>query len=63
MWLGPAFTRAVVAASGEDDGSMAERAIFLGRSGLLDYWDGVLAGSETAPIPLITAQLRAAFSD
>ncbi len=62
-WLGPAFARAGVAASGEDDPTLAERAIWLGRVGLLDYWDAVLAGRESAPIPLLTAQLRAAFSD
>ncbi len=63
IWLGPAYTRAVVAASGEDDGTLADRAIWLGRAGHLDYWNNVLAGTETAPSSLITAQLRAAFSD
>jgi aminoglycoside phosphotransferase (APT) family kinase protein len=63
IWRGPSFTRAVVAAGGEDDGSMAERAIWLGRAGNLDYWDNVLAGTETAPTQLLIAQVRAAFSD
>jgi aminoglycoside phosphotransferase (APT) family kinase protein len=63
IWLGPMFTRAAVVASGEDDGSLADRAIWLGRYGLLDYWDAVLDGRESAPIPLITQQLRIAFSD
>jgi aminoglycoside phosphotransferase (APT) family kinase protein len=62
-WLGPAFAIASVAASGEDDPTLVERAIWLGRAGLLDYWDAVLAGRESAPIPLLSAQLRAAFSD
>jgi aminoglycoside phosphotransferase (APT) family kinase protein len=62
-WLGPAFARACVDASGEDDPTLADRAIWLDRAGILDYWDAVLAGRETAPIPLITAQLRIAFSD
>ena len=62
-WLGPAFARACIAASGEDDPTLADRAIWLDRAGILDYWDAVLAGRETAPIPLITAQLRTAFSD
>jgi aminoglycoside phosphotransferase (APT) family kinase protein len=61
-WLGPAFARACIAASREDDPTLADRAIWLDRAGILDYWDAVLAGRETAPIPLITAQLRAAFS-
>jgi len=62
-WLGPSFTRTCTDASGEDDPTLADRAIWLDRAGLLDYWDAVLAGRETAPIPLITAQLRIAFSD
>jgi len=62
-WLGPSFARACVRASGEDDPTLADRAIWLERAGILDYWDEVLAGRETAPIPLITAQLRIAFSD
>jgi Phosphotransferase enzyme family len=63
IWLGPTFTHAVVAASGEDDGTLAERAIFLARAGHLGYWDNVLAGTESAPLPLLEAQVRAAFSD
>jgi aminoglycoside phosphotransferase (APT) family kinase protein len=63
IWLGPSFARACVEASGEDDPSLADRAIWLARAGVLDYWDAVLAGVEHAPIPLITEQLRIAFSD
>jgi aminoglycoside phosphotransferase (APT) family kinase protein len=63
IWLGPSFTRACMEASGEDDPSLADRAIWLGRAGVLDYWDAVLSGVEHAPIPLITEQLRIAFSD
>jgi aminoglycoside phosphotransferase (APT) family kinase protein len=63
MWLGPSFTRACAAAAGEDDPTLADRAIWLGRAGLIEYWDDVLAGVEDAPIPLITEQLRIAFSD
>ncbi len=62
-WLGPAFARASIAASGEDDPTLADRAIWLDRAGILDYWDAVLNGRETAPISLITEQLRVAFSD
>jgi aminoglycoside phosphotransferase (APT) family kinase protein len=62
-WLGPAFARACVDASGEDDPTLAERAIWLNRAGLLDFWGAVLAGRESAPIPLLTAQLRSAFND
>jgi aminoglycoside phosphotransferase (APT) family kinase protein len=62
-WLGPSFTRACVEAGGEDDPTLAERAIWLARAGMLGYWDDVLAGRERAPIRLITEQLRTAFSD
>lgn len=62
-WLGPSLTRAGVEASGEDDPTLADRAIWLGRAGILEYWDDVLNGVEHAPISLITSQLRIAFSD
>ena len=62
-WLGPSFTRTCIDVSGEDDPTLADRAIWLDRAGLLDYWEAVLAGRESAPIPLITEQLRIAFSD
>ena len=62
-WLGPSFARTCIDESGEDDPTLADRAIWLDRAGLLDYWDAVLAGREHAPIPLITEQLRIAFSD
>ena len=62
-WLGPSFARTCIDESGEDDPTLADRAIWLDRAGLLDYWDAVLAGREHAPIPLITEQLRVAFSD
>jgi aminoglycoside phosphotransferase (APT) family kinase protein len=62
-WLGPSFARTCADMSGEDDPTLADRAIWLDRAGLLDYWDAVLAGRETAPIPLITEQLRIAFSE
>jgi aminoglycoside phosphotransferase (APT) family kinase protein len=63
IWLGPTFTREVVSVGEEDDGTLAERAIFLGRADLLDYWNGVVTGAETGSPALLTAQLRAAFSD
>jgi aminoglycoside phosphotransferase (APT) family kinase protein len=62
-WLGPLFARACIEASGDDDPTLAERALWLDRAGILDHWDAVLAGRERAPIPLITEQLRVAFSD
>jgi aminoglycoside phosphotransferase (APT) family kinase protein len=62
-WLGPSFARTCIDESGEDDPTLADRAIWLDRAGLLDYWDAVLAGREHAPIQLITEQLRIAFSD
>ncbi len=52
-----------MAATGDDDPTLAELAIWLGRARHLDYWEAVLAGREHAPIPLITKQLRVAFSD
>ena len=63
IWLGPALTRACVEASGEDDPTLADRAIWLGRAGIIEYWDDVLAGIEHAPVALIEHQLRTAFSD
>lgn len=64
-WLGPRFARSCIEASGDDqqDPGLADRAVWLGREGLLSYWDDVIQGRENAPIPLITQQLRAAFSD
>ena len=63
IWLGASLTRACVKASGEDDPTLAERAIWLGRAGIIEYWDDVLAGIEHAPVALIENQLRIAFSD
>jgi aminoglycoside phosphotransferase (APT) family kinase protein len=63
IWLGPSFTRASVEAGGEDDPTLADRAIWLGRAGIIEYWDDVISGVETEPAPLITQQLRIAFSD
>ena len=63
IWLGPAFVREVATAFGDEDPTLAERTIWLGRRGLLDYWDAVLAGRETASIPLIEQQARIVFSD
>jgi len=62
-WLGPSFARACAEASGEDDPTLGDRAIWLNRAGILRYWDDVVAGRERAPIPLITEQLRTALSD
>ena len=50
-------------ASGEDDPTLADRAVWLGRAGIIEYWDDVLAGIEHAPNALIENQLRIAFSD
>jgi aminoglycoside phosphotransferase (APT) family kinase protein len=63
IWLGPALTRASVQANGEDDPTLVDRAIWLGRAGIVAYWDDVLKGVEQAPTALITEQLRIAFSD
>jgi aminoglycoside phosphotransferase (APT) family kinase protein len=63
IWLGPTFVREVVKAyGGPMDAGTAERAIFLGRAGLLHYCDGVLEGSEHGPREIIDPQLAAAFS-
>jgi aminoglycoside phosphotransferase (APT) family kinase protein len=61
IWLGPSFTRACAEASGEDDPTLADRAIWIGRAEIVAYWDEVIAGVERAPMPLITQQLRTAF--
>lgn len=63
IWIGPSLTRACVEASGEDDPTLADRAVWLGRAGIIEYWDDVLAGIEHAPNALIENQLRIAFSD
>src|SRR5262245_28588348 len=41
VWLGPSFTRACVEAGGEDDPTLADRAIWLERAGIIEYWDDV----------------------
>lgn len=62
IWLGPSFVRSVAREYGADEGT-AERAIYLGRAGLLKYLDAIAAGDERAPErALLDAQLRAAFS-
>ncbi|MGE5226222.1 MAG: phosphotransferase family protein [Planctomycetaceae bacterium] len=61
IWLGPAFVRDVAVELDEVDPTLAERAIWLGRRGLREYWEAVLAGRETAPIPLIERQAHIAF--
>jgi aminoglycoside phosphotransferase (APT) family kinase protein len=63
IWLGPVLTRACIEAGGEDDPTLADRSIWLGRAGIIEYWDDVLAGIERAPTALITEQLRIAFND
>jgi aminoglycoside phosphotransferase (APT) family kinase protein len=63
IWQGPAFTRACVEASGENDPTLADRAIWVGRAGIIEYWDDVIAGVERAAPSLMAQQLRTAFSD
>lgn len=61
IWLGPSFVRAVAAEYGAPPGT-AERAVYLGRAGLLGYLDAIEEGREPAPErALLDAQLRAAF--
>lgn len=61
IWLGPSFVRQVAAECGAPAGT-AERAVYLGRAGLLEYLDAIEAGRERAPErALLDAQLRAAF--
>jgi aminoglycoside phosphotransferase (APT) family kinase protein len=62
-WLGPRFAAAAIGASGEDDGTLTDRAIWLARAGMLSHWNDVVAGRERSPIDLITQQLRVAFGD
>jgi hypothetical protein len=61
IWLGRTFTAAAVAASGEEDGSLLERAVWLARASMLRYWNDMLAGREHAPVELVTKQLEVAF--
>jgi aminoglycoside phosphotransferase (APT) family kinase protein len=61
IWLGPTLVGRVARAYGSTDVGIVERAVWLARAGLVRYWDGVLNGTESAPLPLITAQLRIAF--
>jgi hypothetical protein len=65
IWLGSGFAREVIAAyDGAKDEGTADRAIYLGRAGLLGYLDAVLdAREEPPPEGIIEAQLRAAFSE
>lgn len=64
IWLGPGFVRQVAGEYGAPAGT-AERAIHLGRAGLLDYLDTLGEGGVDERAPhraLIDAQLRAAFA-
>jgi aminoglycoside phosphotransferase (APT) family kinase protein len=61
IWLGPGFTRAAIRESGDDDGSLADRAVWLARAGIVGYLDGMLTGGEQAPMALIEQQVRTAF--
>jgi aminoglycoside phosphotransferase (APT) family kinase protein len=62
IWLGPGFAREVLASyRGPADRGTLDRAVFFARQGLLGYLDEQLAGTATAQVPLIEAQLRAAF--
>jgi aminoglycoside phosphotransferase (APT) family kinase protein len=61
IWLGPAFARAAIAGSGEDDDELADRAIWLAEARAFDWMNEVLTGRENAPIALIRQQLRSAF--
>jgi aminoglycoside phosphotransferase (APT) family kinase protein len=64
IWLGPSFVREVLAAyDGPADEGTYHRAVFRARQGLLSFLDAQLAGTTTASIPLLDAQLRAAFGD
>jgi aminoglycoside phosphotransferase (APT) family kinase protein len=63
-WLGPAFTREAIVASGEeDDGSLLDRAIWLTRAGLIGWMDDMLAGREPLQVGLLTQQIRTAFGE
>jgi aminoglycoside phosphotransferase (APT) family kinase protein len=62
IWLGPGFAREVLATyRGPTDRGTFDRAVFFARQGLLGFLDQHLAGEVSAPVPLIEAQLRAAF--
>jgi aminoglycoside phosphotransferase (APT) family kinase protein len=61
IWLGERFAASAIGASREDDDTLLERAVWLARAGMLDYWNEVVAGREHAPEGLIREQLRTAF--
>jgi aminoglycoside phosphotransferase (APT) family kinase protein len=62
IWLGPGFAREVLGAyTGPADGGTFDRAVFFARRDLLELVDRQLAGESAVPVPLIEAQLRAAF--
>ncbi len=64
IWLGPSFVREVLGVyTGPADEGTFHRALFLARAGLLGYLGAMLEGATTASIPLLDAQLRAAFSE
>ena len=64
IWLGPSFVREVLGVyTGPADEVTFHRALFLARAGLLSYLGAMLEGTTTASIPVLDAQLRAAFSE
>lgn len=64
IWLGPSFVAEVLTHyTGPADEGTYDRAVYLARAGLLRFLDSQLTGGERAPVPLLDAQIRAAFSD
>jgi aminoglycoside phosphotransferase (APT) family kinase protein len=62
IWLGPGFAREALGSyTGPADDGTFDRAVFFARQGLLGLLDRRLAGRSGASVPLIEAQLRAAF--
>jgi aminoglycoside phosphotransferase (APT) family kinase protein len=61
IWLGGQFAASAIEASGEEDDTLLERAVWLARAGTLDHWNEVVAGRARGPEGLIMGQLRTAF--
>jgi len=64
IWLGPSFMREVLERyTGPTDDGTFDRAVFSARAGLLSLLDAQLSGRSKASVPLLDAQIRAAFGD
>ncbi len=62
IWLGPTFVHEILEFyTGPTDEGLEERAVYLARANLLTFMDEHLAAGGRAGVPVVDAQLRAAF--